>query len=176
MAISEIDAIFSSNLKGKANAATSSRGTSQATKKTKKNKRKSTADEDDNNSLKPTLHRAVTSVKRKRAEPDTVMDPSAPVESAKRKKSVGEVVGKVTSSHSAKRKTANREGFERFCDSRGTAPRKKTEEGFSIYKEDELGIGDRGGDTPLCPFDCACCKYRDACIREVVAYAVYLGF
>ncbi|KAJ6627125.1 hypothetical protein B0H10DRAFT_1995540, partial [Mycena sp. CBHHK59/15] len=34
--------------------------------------------------------------------------------------------------------------------------RRKTEEGWSIYKEDELGIGDEGGDTPLCPFDCNC--------------------
>jgi hypothetical protein len=137
MTISEIDAIFSSkskppqrqtssssSLKGKARAATSSEGTSLATKKTKKKKRKSTADEDDNSLLKPSLHRAVTPVKRKRAEPDTIMDPSAPVESAKRKKSVREDGGKVSSSHSAKRKTADREGVERFCDSRGTAPRK----------------------------------------------------
>ncbi|CUA70106.1 hypothetical protein RSOLAG22IIIB_00452 [Rhizoctonia solani] len=46
---------------------------------------------------------------------------------------------------------------ERFRDSRGTGPRRRTEEGYAIYKEDELGINNEGGDTPLCPFDCECC-------------------
>jgi hypothetical protein len=37
-------------------------------------------------------------------------------------------------------------------------PRKRTEEGYAIYGEDELGLGcSKGGDTPLCPFDCDCC-------------------
>ncbi|MCO5583970.1 hypothetical protein L7F22_037888 [Adiantum nelumboides] len=37
-------------------------------------------------------------------------------------------------------------------------PRKKTNEGLSVYTEDELGWNrkDAGG-TPLCPFDCSCC-------------------
>ena len=38
--------------------------------------------------------------------------------------------------------------------------RKRTEEGFAIYTEDELGLGPgsgKGGDTDLCPFDCDCC-------------------
>jgi hypothetical protein len=36
--------------------------------------------------------------------------------------------------------------------------RKKTEEGFAIYSEEELGLGKaKGGDTDLCPFDCDCC-------------------
>mmetsp|Transcript_36883 Transcript_36883/g.82024 ORF Transcript_36883/g.82024 Transcript_36883/m.82024 type:complete len:168 (+) Transcript_36883:78-581(+) len=35
--------------------------------------------------------------------------------------------------------------------------RKKTEEGYAIYSEEELGLNKRGGDTPLCPFDCDCC-------------------
>lgn len=40
----------------------------------------------------------------------------------------------------------------------GKSGRKKTEEGFVIYTEDELGLGKKGGgDTPLCPFDCDCC-------------------
>lgn len=37
-------------------------------------------------------------------------------------------------------------------------PRKRTEEGYAIYREDELGMGKKGGgDTALCPFDCDCC-------------------
>ncbi len=35
--------------------------------------------------------------------------------------------------------------------------RKKTEEGYAIYTEAELGFGRKGGDTDLCPFDCDCC-------------------
>ncbi|GHJ83861.1 hypothetical protein NliqN6_0263 [Naganishia liquefaciens] len=44
-----------------------------------------------------------------------------------------------------------------FRDSRGDGPRRKTEEGFFIFKEAELGIRPESGDTPLCPFDCDCC-------------------
>lgn len=35
--------------------------------------------------------------------------------------------------------------------------RKKTEEGWNIYSEVELKLDKKGGDTPLCPFDCTCC-------------------
>lgn len=36
--------------------------------------------------------------------------------------------------------------------------RKRTEEGYAIYTEDELGLTKKGGgDTDLCPFDCDCC-------------------
>ena len=28
--------------------------------------------------------------------------------------------------------------------------------GLNVYKAHHLGLG-RGGDTPLCPFDCSCC-------------------
>jgi hypothetical protein len=36
--------------------------------------------------------------------------------------------------------------------------RKRTEEGYAVYSEEELGLGKKGGgDTPQCPFDCDCC-------------------
>ncbi|GAB4821495.1 hypothetical protein N2152v2_008541 [Parachlorella kessleri] len=36
--------------------------------------------------------------------------------------------------------------------------RKRTEEGYAIYSEDELGLQRKdAGNTPLCPFDCDCC-------------------
>jgi hypothetical protein len=90
-----------------------------------------------------------------------------------------------------KRKVVETKSDEvKFKDSRGTGPRKacppyelgeaqsllpgrKTDEGFAIYKEDELGINPEAGGqlsptlcesihvpsgTPLCPFDCTCCK------------------
>uniref|UniRef100_A0A0G4HK08 DUF1764 domain-containing protein n=1 Tax=Chromera velia CCMP2878 TaxID=1169474 RepID=A0A0G4HK08_9ALVE len=37
-----------------------------------------------------------------------------------------------------------------------TKERKYTEEGYPIYTEEELKIG-QGGGTPDCPFDCWCC-------------------
>ncbi|XP_058097185.1 uncharacterized protein C6G9.01c [Magnolia sinica] len=36
-------------------------------------------------------------------------------------------------------------------------PRRKTQDGFTIYSAEELGIGKDSGGTPLCPFDCSCC-------------------
>ena len=38
----------------------------------------------------------------------------------------------------------------------GAQARQKTEEGLAIYKEEELNLG-KGGDSPDCPLDCACC-------------------
>ena len=36
--------------------------------------------------------------------------------------------------------------------------RKRTEEGYAIYSEEELRLANsKGGDTDLCPFDCDCC-------------------
>ena len=52
---------------------------------------------------------------------------------------------------------------------------RKTDEGFAIFNEDELGINAEAGGqlnfslrvfvhislgTPSCPFDCSCCKSR----------------
>ena len=37
-------------------------------------------------------------------------------------------------------------------------PRKRTNDGFTVYTEEELGIDKSdAGCTPLCPFDCSCC-------------------
>jgi hypothetical protein len=42
-------------------------------------------------------------------------------------------------------------------DNLNSGKRRYTEEGWPIYKEDELKLGNAGGDTALCPFDCECC-------------------
>lgn len=36
------------------------------------------------------------------------------------------------------------------------ARRRKTDDGFNLYTEEELGLGEPGS-TPDCPFDCQCC-------------------
>ncbi|XP_020215322.1 uncharacterized protein C6G9.01c [Cajanus cajan] len=55
-----------------------------------------------------------------------------------------------------KRKTDGADDGE-FADP-PSRPRKKTEDGFSVYTEEELGINNTdAGNTPLCPFDCSCC-------------------
>ncbi|KIK91615.1 hypothetical protein PAXRUDRAFT_830679 [Paxillus rubicundulus Ve08.2h10] len=84
----------------------------------------------------------------KRSAPETVMDPSVQSVSKKRQKSVGS---------SNPTQPSSKDEFKRFKDSKGSGSRRKTEEGYHIYDEDELGISARGGDTPLCPFDCKCC-------------------
>jgi len=86
-------------------------------------------------------------VSKKRPPPETIIDPSIRAPAHKKTKPDKPAVA----TGSAKEDT------DKFKDSRGSGPRRKTEEGWSIYKEDELGIGDDGGDTPLCPFDCDCC-------------------
>ncbi|ORX38614.1 hypothetical protein BD324DRAFT_369359 [Kockovaella imperatae] len=76
---------------------------------------------------------------------ETVVDPSSVVKEANTMEKQGK----------KKRSQAATEEDEVFRDSRGT--RRKTEEGFLIYKEAELGIDPEAGGTPLCPFDCDCC-------------------
>ncbi|KAJ7275240.1 hypothetical protein B0H12DRAFT_1086353 [Mycena haematopus] len=88
---------------------------------------------------------ASVSSSKKRPAPETIVDPSTRPPQKKTK------VDKPSTA------AADKDDTERFKDSRGSGPRRKTEEGWSIYKEDELGIGNEGGDTPLCPFDCDCC-------------------
>ena len=61
------------------------------------------------------------------------------------------------------------EDDDAFADSRGAiadSKRKRTEEGFRILTEEELGL-DRpdAGETDLCPFDCDCCKYTTTNLR-----------
>ncbi|KAF8405259.1 hypothetical protein HHK36_010160 [Tetracentron sinense] len=37
-------------------------------------------------------------------------------------------------------------------------PRKRTEDGLTIYTKEDIGIGkSNGGGALLCPFDCYCC-------------------
>ncbi|KAL5492052.1 hypothetical protein ACEPAI_3499 [Sanghuangporus weigelae] len=88
---------------------------------------------------------------------ETVQDPSATLASTT-SSSTQPKPSKTKKNKSKSAKEGEKEGddLERFKDSRGSGPRKRTEEGFLVYKEDELGIRDGGGNTPLCPFDCDC--------------------
>ncbi|KAI0793399.1 hypothetical protein C8Q75DRAFT_750060 [Abortiporus biennis] len=157
MPASEIDDIFAAKGTQKAPPASSSSAPSSSKNKDKKGKKKDgkkKADKgkevtkrkreaDDENEDKPAKKRV----------PETVIDPSTTLALSARKKSTD------TAATISTKKTSrdHRDDEARFKDSRGTGPRRKTEEGFSIYKEDELGITGQGGDTPLCPFDCQCC-------------------
>ncbi|KAF9520495.1 hypothetical protein BS47DRAFT_636209 [Hydnum rufescens UP504] len=123
-------------------------------------------------------------VTEKRRVPETVLDPSRSLTSKRRKidallsgggaRQAGDNMGAPYSppTNSApvgvgKRKdaftaeSAPDDDIDRFRDSRGTGPRRRTEEGYAIYKEDELGIDIEAGETPLCPFDCNCCECND---------------
>ncbi|EGN98757.1 hypothetical protein SERLA73DRAFT_152587 [Serpula lacrymans var. lacrymans S7.3] len=155
MPASEIDAIFSSANKGKfVVSVTSSSTTLPEKKKKKKSKKAKSADLRDPKDEVKLADEPKQGTKR--PPPETVFDPSIQEPKAKRTKSSGKDALKVKSTKTSK-KDKDKEDEDRFKDSRGNGPRRKTEEGFGIYKEDELGISHEGGDTPLCPFDCECC-------------------
>ncbi|KAH0590558.1 hypothetical protein H2248_000699 [Termitomyces sp. 'cryptogamus'] len=90
-------------------------------------------------------------IDRRNITPETVLDTSINVAKTKRPK----IENKSRSQNSSVK--ADMVDDMKFSDSRGSQSRKTTEEGWLIYKEEELGIHDEGGDTPLCPFDCDCC-------------------
>lgn len=154
MPASEIDEIFAS--KGKAKAKTSlpskapaqsvsshsSSSASSAKKKAKKRAGKA-------HTLQPLNDGAMKGKKRPAPETVDFVDPSSLPPETKRQK--------------VSKSSAKKPDLQEFKDSRGTGPRKlnlypsptrrsltivtgrQTEEGWSVYKEDELGITNEGG-------------------------------
>ncbi|EJU03479.1 hypothetical protein DACRYDRAFT_105640, partial [Dacryopinax primogenitus] len=77
---------------------------------------------------------------------ETIVDPSLPRLSKKPKFSSNPLTNASLTTKSKPRKKPELDEEERaFRDSRGNEPRRKTEEGWNVYKEDELGIGKEGG-------------------------------
>ncbi|KAF9015306.1 hypothetical protein BDQ17DRAFT_1340825 [Cyathus striatus] len=150
--MSEIDDIFASKGKAKdillplpsSSQPLKSKSSTDPAKKQTKQKRKKKSDKP----LQTDVVHSEISSSRKRPLPETVIDTSLPTSNAKRRKpdQTGIALKKTTDSEQ-----------DKFKDSRGSGSRRQTDEGWSIYKEDELGISNEGGDTPLCPFDCECC-------------------
>lgn len=141
--MSEIDDIFAS--KAKAGPPPHSPRTSlKKKKKDKKNKQGVTSD----------IQKEPPIPTNKRPLPETIVDPSALPNNSKRHRSDSD-----TNPPSKRKKDLKEE--ELFKDSRGTGPRephhlpyskmltivsgRKTEEGWNIYKADELGLNDEGG-------------------------------
>ncbi|RSH88620.1 hypothetical protein EHS25_002847 [Saitozyma podzolica] len=135
----------------KASSSTASAGPSESSKK--KRKLKTVA------SFVPEEAKAASPVSAPAPEPSSrvveVVDPSL-AKVAAQVQPVKSEIGK-TSKAGKKRDRKADEDDEAFRDSRGDGPRRKTEEGFLIYKEAELKIDPEAGGTPLCPFDCDCC-------------------
>ena len=139
----------------------------------------------------PKFNGVEESSSKKRPLPETVVDTSDDLvgPSKRRKKDI------IPDKNSKPKKSKKSREPTDFEDSRGSGDRKfnhlifwfhliasivgpKTEEGWPVYKEAELGLNDvEGGgkclsfrtfllfmvifklDTPLCPFDCNCCKF-----------------
>ncbi|KAG6868089.1 hypothetical protein C0993_007668 [Termitomyces sp. T159_Od127] len=137
--MSEIDDIFAS--KGKDSVERPAPATNTFFKDKTKNK-KSTKRKRDEPITEPAT--------QCKPPPKTVIDTSNTVTKAKRFK-----IEDKSRPHKATKETLTDD--TKFRDSRGSGSRKTTEEGWLVYKEEELGIRDEGGDTPLCPFDCDCC-------------------
>ncbi|KDQ11920.1 hypothetical protein BOTBODRAFT_176913 [Botryobasidium botryosum FD-172 SS1] len=131
---SEIDDIFAS--KGKLKDSPKSPPTAKKdTKKKKRSKEKAatSAVELDTVGVESTS----TSNSKSKVVPETILDPSVPAKKP----------DAIAAPASRKRKQTEQESAQeqRFADSRGTGPRRMTEEGYAIYKEDELGISAEGG-------------------------------
>ncbi|KAG2044686.1 hypothetical protein BDR03DRAFT_906881 [Suillus americanus] len=150
MPTSEIDDIFAA--KGKAKAI--ELAPLPSVKKVKKKKRKdrpSTSDKP-----KEISRSSESKTLKKRLLPETIVDPSFTSSSSSKRPKLD---AQVSSQREKVYHETHKEDEHRFKDSRGSGPRRKTDDGLNIYKEDELGISNTGGDTPLCPFDCECCMY-----------------
>ena len=81
--------------------------------------------------------------KRKKSEPEKTEKPNEDVTGNPKK---------------MKKKKKDKESNDNGFTEPPSRPRKRTNDGFTVYREDELGIdkADAGG-TALCPFDCSCC-------------------
>ncbi len=151
MPASEIDDIFAA--KGKFNPTPStSKLQDPASKKEKKQKKRKRAAQVQADQQPPS-----------RTAPETVIDPSLRLSVPTKQRAKPEA----DDQPEKKRRKSQTEDEERFKDSKGTGPSmfspvdvpiclyhavppgRKTEEGFSIYKEDELGIRDHAGGTQL---------------------------
>ncbi|WFD25460.1 hypothetical protein MNAN1_000420 [Malassezia nana] len=118
-------------------------------------RKRSTADTVKQDSKQPAAKRTDPPSARARSQPNadaTKLSKDAP----------GRPVPVVVHDTSSKTSTAPKQSRARpddedaaFADSRGR-DRKRTEEGFRIFTEEELRLNEGGG-TPLCPFDCNCC-------------------
>ena len=170
MPASEIDDIFAS--KGKQKAAVPPKASSSASvlpdkkKKKKKDKEKSAKRKREDDAGEGAD--AAPGKLPNRPVPETVFDPSSGLPSSGKAK-VGKTDKPAVGVAKPKRPKKDREDEDRFKDSRGTGPRtfrfircpepsadalptgRKTEEGFSIYKEDELGINAEGGGESFVP-------------------------
>ncbi|KAG1885746.1 hypothetical protein F4604DRAFT_121232 [Suillus subluteus] len=147
MPTSEIDDIFAA--KGKAKAIELAPLPSLKEKKKKRKDRPSTSDK-----TKEISQSSDSKTLKKRLLPETIVDPSFKSSSSSKRPKLD---APVSSQREKVYHETHKEDEDRFKDSRGSGPRRKTDDGFDIYKEDELGISNTGGDTPLCPFDCECC-------------------
>ncbi|KAF9569711.1 hypothetical protein CPC08DRAFT_745598 [Agrocybe pediades] len=135
--MSEIDDIFASKAKGKKpDLPPADPLPSSSSSSSKKKKKKKTQD------APPPPSADVAPSSKKRPAPETVVDTSdLLIASSKRQKTNDDE--KKSKATKADRKKPDVDPS--FTDSRGTGDRRKTEEGWSVYKEDELGINDEGG-------------------------------
>ncbi|KAG1826100.1 uncharacterized protein BJ212DRAFT_323961 [Suillus subaureus] len=148
MPTSEIDVIFAAKGKAKAVELTPL----PSVKKEKRKKRKDRPPTSDK--TKEISRSSESKTLKKRPPPETIVDPSFKSSSSSKRPKLD---ASVASQREKVHHEMHKEDEDRFKDSRGSAPRRKTDDGFNIYKEDELGISNTGGDTSLCPFDCECC-------------------
>jgi len=151
--MSEIDDIFSSKAKPKQKKKQSSTFLPESKSASKKRPLPETVVDD---LPGPSKHRKKDSIPKSSSKkpplPETVVDTSADIPGPSKRR----IKDSIPNKNSKPTKSKMSEPTD-FADSRGSGDRRKTEEGWSVYKEAELGLNNEGGDTPSCPFDCNCC-------------------
>ncbi|XP_020582417.1 uncharacterized protein C6G9.01c-like [Phalaenopsis equestris] len=122
--------------------------------KKKEMKKKKNMEEDQKNKMGQEIEEIFRANKKKRKESPGVAGQNlkATVATGKEDKKVN----KKKMPKEEKEKKKNR--FLVDESSENPSKRRRTGEGFAIYSEEELGIGNQdSGNTALCPFDCSCC-------------------
>lgn len=157
MPASEIDEIFASKPRPKSIVSDGKQASTPSSSKSKKKGKKKGKKEDkasaEHDAQLVSSSKSDDGRQRKRKAPDVVLDPSIKVVSSKRKK----VSAGLEPQRDPRSLVKSQKDQVHFADSRGTSSRKRTEEGWNVYKEDELGISHGGGGAFA-----AQCRYTDS--------------
>ncbi|KAF9532074.1 hypothetical protein CPB83DRAFT_56702 [Crepidotus variabilis] len=136
--MSEIDDIFAS--KGKAKEISAS-----PTIKSSKKKKRVSVHLDTSSSSSEIKDAASSSLSpsKKRRQPETVVDTSNNLSGPSKRQKIDD--SKNSKPGKGEKSKQAQDDLTNFKDSRGSSDRKKTAEGWLVYKEDELGISQEGG-------------------------------
>lgn len=137
----------------------------------KQHKKRHKKDKKDKKNKKDRKEKKKKDKKNKKHKKEKEKDTNSGIKAVGATKSLGGGIDDIFGSYQAKKKErveakekaeakkARRDRMEAEERAKVLVPlRVDPDTGFNVYSEAQLGIDySRGGDTPLCPFDCQCC-------------------